>query len=104
MGREASKAADLEEDDTVAFRERTRTWDYVVRSGVAGGFAGCVVSINFLHLSGKPLTPSLYFIGENNNSTARPSENPFPNEEPPVRKVHRLMGWSRLSNEGNLCP
>ena len=31
------------DDDTVSFRKQTRTWNYVWRSGVAGGLAGCAV-------------------------------------------------------------
>lgn len=39
----ASKAAPALDDDTVSFRKQTRTWNYVWRSGVAGGLAGCAV-------------------------------------------------------------
>lgn len=39
----ASKAAPAVDDDTVSFRKQTRTWNYVWRSGVAGGLAGCAV-------------------------------------------------------------
>lgn len=33
------------DDDTVSFRKQTRTWNYVWRSGVAGGLAGCAVRL-----------------------------------------------------------
>lgn len=32
------------DDDTVSLRKQSRTWNYVWRSGVAGGLAGCAVS------------------------------------------------------------
>lgn len=32
-------------DDAVAARAKTRSWDYIWRSGVAGGIAGCAVSL-----------------------------------------------------------
>lgn len=35
-----------DDDETVAVRKQTRTFDYVWRSGVAGGLAGCAVSSN----------------------------------------------------------
>ena len=32
------------DDETIAPKAKTRSWDYVWRSGVAGGVAGCAVS------------------------------------------------------------
>lgn len=32
------------DDEAITPRNRTRSWDYVWRSGVAGGLAGCAVS------------------------------------------------------------
>lgn len=32
--------------ETLALARKTQTWDYIWRSGVAGGLAGCAVSID----------------------------------------------------------
>ncbi|MBE3047307.1 hypothetical protein IMZ48_33260 [Candidatus Bathyarchaeota archaeon] len=43
MKKGASAAAPSPDDETVQLRKQTRTWDYIWRSGVAGGLAGCAV-------------------------------------------------------------
>jgi hypothetical protein len=45
----AEKAVLAADDDAIMRQKRTnkRTWDYIWRSGVAGGMAGCAVSLLF---------------------------------------------------------
>lgn len=38
------EAASPRSDEISAHRAKTRSWDYIWRSGVAGGVAGCAVS------------------------------------------------------------
>lgn len=38
------EAASAKGDEISAHRAKTRSWDYIWKSGVAGGFAGCAVS------------------------------------------------------------
>lgn len=47
-----------DDDDTIALRKKTRSFDYLWRSGVAGGLAGCAVCILSLLLARLPLSDS----------------------------------------------
>lgn len=43
-GATRTEAASPKSDEISAHRAKTRSWDYIWRSGVAGGVAGCAVS------------------------------------------------------------
>lgn len=97
------------DDDTVSFRKQTRTWNYMWRSGVAGGLAGCAVRRVFLYssplaLSAIDLLTSLPCTGENNRSASRPGQDPLPSEQSAVCEVLRIVGWRRRHAQGYILP
>ncbi|KAK8029113.1 hypothetical protein PG991_006169 [Apiospora marii] len=63
-------------DSPVAQRPDKHSMDYMVRSGIAGGIAGCAV-------------------GQNLCRTPRPCQDPLPNEQPPIAKY--TSSWVGLA-------
>jgi hypothetical protein len=69
-------------------KNRTQNLDYVIRSGVAGGIAGCMVKDKrtFTTVYGFLITSC---IGKNKYSTSRQNKNPISIEKPSFRAVCR---------------
>lgn len=63
--------------------------EYAIRSGVAGGLAGCAVSVRRRIPS--DLHTDRNLLGQNSRRTARPRKDPFPSVESPVRQIHRQL-------------
>lgn len=65
--------------------------DYVLKSGLAGGLAGCAVRFP----AGSTVIHRTYlliiFTGQNGRRSSRSCQNPLPSFEPPVRKIYRLL-------------
>ena len=78
-----------------------RSWDYVWRTGLAGGLAGCAVSISS---STQPTITVLIglFAGEKCCRAARQGQDPVPSLESAVRKVHGLLVWRRCGHARHL--
>ena len=65
--------------------------DYVLRTGLAGGLAGCAVNSTLLssvssYVQYWPRKP-----GQNRCRSARSREDPLPGIQPPVCQIHRIM-------------
>lgn len=68
-----------------------RSWDYIARTGLAGGLAGCAVGRPLSQLTihqGNTLTR---VTGQNRRRSPRSSQNPFPGLKPAIRQVYREL-------------
>ena len=79
---------------TGARQKDKKNLDYILRSGLAGGVAGCAVCY-FLRFFSLIL---ISFIGENSHRSPRPCQNPLPSILSPFRKIHWHPSRSVLSN------
>lgn len=83
-----------------------RSLDYLLRTGFAGGLAGCAVSFLPCFHS---LTPSMYvatkltrvMIGQNRGRSPRSSQDSFPGVESPVCQIYRELVRSFHGDEGH---
>ena len=89
-------AADKAEALTVLPRNKIdkHSMNFVVRSGIAGGIAGCAVRdmicTLLFHCSAQMLI-HCWPIGQNCRWSPRPGEDPLPGVESGIRQVFRLM-------------
>ena len=70
---------------------------YVLRSGLAGGLAGCAVSYPYSEVVNKEPT---MLVGQNSRGSSRPRENPLPSIQSPICEVHWLLVRRHDSNAG----
>lgn len=78
---------------------KKRSWDYVMRSGIAGGLAGCAVSLHGLQVFARfILINALDVIGEDRGSTPRPREDPLPGIKSSIRQIHGQLDWPGSSD------
>lgn len=67
-----------------------QSWDYILRSGLAGGIAGCAVRHFHPPICCQLLT---HCTGKDCSRSARSRQDPLPGFKSPICKVHRLMVW-----------
>jgi len=77
-----------------------RSLDYVLRSGCAGGMAGCAVSANDA-LRNEALADCLV-IGKDGGCALGPGEDPVPSVESSICEIYRKLVWSFVGDEGYL--
>jgi hypothetical protein len=91
-GREGPKEPVLCPTDNEAILPKKKlnkqSWDYVIKSGVAGGLAGCSVS-------DLAMLTEINCLGKNRRRAARSCQDLVSNVESAVRKVFWLMAWLR---------
>ena len=63
--------------------KRRDNLDYVLRSGLAGGVAGCAVRVREFVLT----------AGQDGDCATRPCQDPIPNKQSRVQKVYWAMAW-----------
>lgn len=95
------------DDAAAAARAKTRSWDYIWRSGVAGGIAGCAVSLFAWEADSVEMCRNWFLLtasrtGQNDSGASRSRQNPLPDQQSPVRKIHRLLVWSRFRDERHI--
>jgi len=76
-----------------------RSLDYILRSGLAGGLAGCAVSGTATCMIRRPQADK--FTGQNGCRTARSSQDPFPSLESTVCKIYWKLAGSVYCDEGH---
>lgn len=78
--------------------------EYLIKSGVAGGFAGCAVCQDALHhmKQATRCTSTNSPTGKDGSRPPRPRKNPLPNPQPPVREIRRLLEWFPHGNPRHL--
>lgn len=76
-----------------------RSLEYVLRSGCAGGLAGCSVS-EYLSWSIYPRTEVLTMPGKNSCRTSRPGQDSLPSVEPSIRQIYRKLVWFSIGDAG----
>ena len=83
-------------------KTKKQSLDYALRTGLAGGVAGCAVCST---PPGSPLRRSLLLLarkivslhdltnspGQDCRRPSRPGENPLPGLQPAIRQIHRLL-------------
>ncbi len=75
--------------------------DYLWRSGLAGGLAGCAVCTTTLTLLPFMVTILTSCLGQNSSRTSGPCQDPLSGIQPPIRQIHRLMVWRCHSHAGH---
>ena len=65
--------------------------EYVLKSGLAGGLAGCAVRFPAGSTVMQWTCLLISFTGQNGRRSSRSCQNPLPSFEPPVRKIYRLL-------------
>jgi hypothetical protein len=73
--------------------------EYVVKSGIAGGLAGCAVRFGIL--SYNTIAINLY-TGKDTSWSSRSRQDPLPNLEPSIRKILRQLERRRICNASHL--
>lgn len=74
-----------------------RSLDYVLKSGLAGGLAGCAVSRCRLF---RLLHKTDFSTGQNYCRSPRSCQNTLSSLKPPICEIHRIMVWGHNSNAG----
>lgn len=75
---------------------KTRSVDYILRSGLAGGLAGCAVSAYKIQQRAEATLDTdcaRSHLGQNCRGPPRSSKNPLPSLESAVCQIHRQLGW-----------
>lgn len=76
-----------------------RSLDYVMRSGIAGGLAGCAVSFHGLSIIASfILINAPDVIGQDCSSAPRPREDPLPGVKPSIRQIYGQLDWPGSSD------
>lgn len=65
--------------------------DYILKSGLAGGLAGCAVRFPAGSTAIHRTCLLISSTGQNGRRSSRSCQNPLPSFESPVRKVYRLL-------------
>lgn len=86
---------DMADTDTANRKPQKQSFDYIWRTGVAGGMAGCVVCSPMLGI----LLHLTLFPGKNSRSPSRSSQDPLPSQQSPICQVCWIMVRCRDSHE-----
>jgi hypothetical protein len=79
-----------------------RSMEYLLKSGLAGGLAGCAVCFRYL-FSITPNVNTYIRLGKDNSRSTRPRKDSLSNQQSQLREIHWIMDRSPHCNAGYLC-